>query len=158
MFSVREIIDIAIRLEKNAEDFYCKALEQVSDSSLKKVLRFLADQEGEHGKWFERLKEHEKISTRDVGLDESGFMPLQDLIGDQRFSLSEVNPLELDTTEKLIEVAIEHEKDTILFYEMIGAFVDEPETMAGLNVIIAEENRHIELLEGYGKSSLLSIH
>jgi rubrerythrin len=51
--------------------------------------------------------------------------------------------------EALIQLAIEFEKDSILFYEMIGSFIEDTETSEKLNEIIAEENRHIELLEDF---------
>jgi rubrerythrin len=46
----------------------------------------------------------------------------------------------------LIELAIEHEKDTIIFYQMIQSFVDDPEIAKELDEIIAEEEQHIKLL------------
>jgi len=51
--------------------------------------------------------------------------------------------------ESLIELAVELEKDTILFYQMLQAFIEDSDTLAGLNEIIAEENRHIEMLREY---------
>jgi rubrerythrin len=56
MFSIREIIDMAIQLEKNAETFYRAALAKMPTPSLEPVLVCLADEEREHAEWFERLK------------------------------------------------------------------------------------------------------
>ena len=68
---------------------------------------------------------------------------LQNLVGDQTFSLDDADLSELNTVQSLIELAIEVEKDTILFYQMLQAFIDDSDTLEGLNEIIAEENRHI---------------
>ena len=57
MFSTAEIIDLAIRIEKNGEKTYRKAQEKVSDLSLASMLQWLADEEVEHAKWFVELKE-----------------------------------------------------------------------------------------------------
>jgi hypothetical protein len=38
MFSIREIIDIAIKIEKNGESFYREAMEKISNPALKPVL------------------------------------------------------------------------------------------------------------------------
>ena len=51
--------------------------------------------------------------------------------------------------EALLQLCIEFEKDTILFYEMIGSFIEDNETSEKLDEIIEEENRHIELLEEF---------
>jgi rubrerythrin len=149
MFSIREIIDIAIKIEKNGESFYRDAMEKISDPALKPVLLFLADQEHEHAQWFERLKDKTKTAEGNQKVAEIGEAMLQNLIGDQTFSLDEANLSELDTVESLIELAIELEEDTILFYQMLQAFIEDSATLAGLNEIIAEENRHIEMLREY---------
>ena len=149
MFSIREIIDIAIKIEKNGESFYRDALEKISNPELKPVLLFLADQEHEHAQWFEKLKRKTKKAGGEQKVAEISEAMLQNLIGDQRFSLGDANLSELNTVESLIELAIEVEKDTILFYQMLQAFIDDSDTLEGLNEIIAEENRHIEVLKEY---------
>ena len=65
------------------------------------------------------------------------------------FSLKEADLSKIDSMEVLIQLAVEFEKDSILFYEMIGSFIGDSETSEKLNEIIAEENRHIELLEDF---------
>ena len=150
MFSIREIIDIAIKIEKNGESFYREAMEKISNPALKPVFLFLADQEHEHAQWFEKLKDKKKTAEGEQKVAEIGEAMLQNLIGDQTFSLDDANLSELDTVESLIELAIELEKDTILFYQMLQAFIEDSDTLEGLNEIIAEESRHIEILREYG--------
>jgi rubrerythrin len=149
MFSIREIIDIAIKIEKNGESFYREALEKVSNPALKPVLLFLADQEHDHVQWFEKLKHKLKTAGGEQKVTEIGEAMLQNLIGDQTFSLDDADLSELDTVEGLIELAIELEKDTILFYQMLQAFIEDSDTLEELNEIIAEESRHIEILREY---------
>jgi len=148
MFSIREIIDIAIRLENNGENYYREALKKVSNPSLESHLVYLADQEREHARWFEEFKNKVKVTDEGWQVEEMTKM-LQNLIGDQSFSLKEIDISEIDEAERLIEAAIEFEKDTVLFYEMLQSFIEDPETAAGLNVIIEEENRHIQILNDY---------
>jgi rubrerythrin len=52
----------------------------------------------------------------------------------------------------LLGLAIECEKDTVLFYEMIEAFIQDGETLNQLKTIIEEERRHITTLEDYVSS------
>ena len=155
MFSAREIIEIAVRLEKNAENYYRKALEGTSTPSLREILLFLADQEHVHAQWFAELKEGAKVSIEDREVEEITGALLQNLIGDQKFSLSEVDLSLVENQERVVELAIEFEKDTILFYEMLQSFIDDDNSVAVLDKIIAEENRHVELLKGYASEKRL---
>jgi len=146
MFSFREVIDMAIQLEKNAENFYRAALTKMSTPSLQPVLVCLANEERSHAEWFERLKRVGKgADGRTQGEELSGVV-LQNLVGDQKFSLGEVDLSKIESTKELIELAVEHEKDTIVFYQMLQSFMDNPETMKELDGIIAEEDQHIKLL------------
>jgi rubrerythrin len=146
MFSIREIIDMAIQLEKNAETFYRAALTEMSTPSLEPVLLCLADEERNHAEWFEKLKRvAEEVKARGQRGDLSGEV-LRSLVGDQRFSLDEVDLSKIEGVQELIELAIEHEKDTIIFYQMLQSFMDDPQTVNELDEIIDEENKHIKLL------------
>jgi rubrerythrin len=147
MFSIREIIDMAIQLEKNAETFYREALARVSTPSLEPVLVCLADEERDHAQWFERLKRVLQEARAGGERGELDGAALRSLVGDQKFSLAEVNLAEIESVEELIELATEHEKDTILFYQMLQSFIDDPETNKELDEVIAQEEQHIKLLK-----------
>ena len=150
MFTVKELIDIAIRLERNAEDYYRQAMKEVSDPSIESLLIYLANQEAKHIHWFENLERRVKTSPGEGGMLELGATLLETLIGDQKFSLEEVDPSQIDRVESLIELAIEFEKDSIIFYEMLGAIIDNRDDLGVLEEIINEENHHIQVLKEYG--------
>lgn len=146
MFTIREIVDMAIQLEKNAETFYRAAVAKMATPSLEPVLICLANEERDHSKWFEKLKRlAEKAEAGGQG-EEISSEALRSLVGDQKFSLAEVDLAKIKSIKELIELAIEHEKDTIIFYQMLQSFIDDPETMEELDHIIAEEEQHIKLL------------
>ena len=86
---------------------------------------------------------------KERGHGEPGEAILQRLLGDQAFSLQEVDLSALKEKKDLIAAAVEFEKDTILFYDMISAFIEDPPTSARIRKIKEEENRHIALLEAY---------
>ena len=146
MFSIREIIDMAIQLEKNAETFYRAAVAKMPTPSLEPVLIFLANEERDHAQWFERLKRAAEEAEAGGQRGEISGEALRSLVGDQKFSLAEVDLSKIESAQELIELAIEHQKDTVLFYQMLQSFIDEPETMKELDEIIAEEEQHIKLL------------
>lgn len=148
MFSADEVLKMAVRIEENGEKFYRRAAGLQSDPQLQEILQDLAGDEARHREWFDTMRQHlpreegEAQWVREVSGD-----LLQSMIGDQAFSLKEVDPAELVTMEKIFETALEFEKDSILFYEMLTGFMDEGESARALEEIIAEEKLHVEILE-----------
>ena len=118
----------------------------MSTPSLEPVLVCLANEERDHAQWFEKLR---RVAEEAEAGGESGEIngaALRSLVGDQKFSLAEVDLSEIDNTQELIELAVEHEKDTIIFYQMLQSFIASPETARELDEIIAQEDEHIKLL------------
>ncbi|MBW1788288.1 MAG: ferritin family protein [Deltaproteobacteria bacterium] len=148
MFTSREIIDLAVRIEKNGEAVYRKAMNEVSDLSLQSLLRRFADDEAEHTVWFsELLSRLPDGPAADEALQDMAKSILEGILGDQSFSLQEADFSRMEHVDQLIGTALEFEKDTILFYEMIGAMIQEPDIQARLREIIEEEQRHVRQLE-----------
>ena len=149
MFTLSEIIDLAIRIEKNGENAYRKAQEEVSNPSLASMLQWLAEEEVEHVKWFTRLKEKTATLAEDPKLEEMGKTILQGVLGDQAFSIKDADFSKIEDINSLLELSVEFEKDTVLFYEMLSAFIDDEETLSQLDKIIEEEKRHVQTLEEF---------
>jgi rubrerythrin len=149
MFTLSEIIDLAIRIEKNGENAYRKAQEEVSNPSLASMLQWLAEEEVEHVKWFTQLKEKAATLAEDPKLEEMGKTILQGVLGDQAFSIKDADFSKIEDINSLLELSVEFEKDTVLFYEMLSAFIDDEETLSQLDKIIEEEKRHVQLLEEF---------
>ena len=149
MFSAKEIFDLAIKIEENGERFYRNALGRFSENRLQALFEWLADEEIKHKEWF--LIHREKSPEEDIApsLQEAGSAFLADIIGDQSFSLKEADLSKIHHVEELIALAIEFEKDTIIFFEMIQSVLSDPETLKHLAEIIQEEQRHIQLLDEY---------
>jgi rubrerythrin len=149
MFSMAEIIDLAIQIEKNGERIYRKALEKMSDPSLASLLQHLADEEVEHAKWFSEMKATIKETTDDPSLAEKGNSILRGVLGGEAFSLGDADFSKIDRIQSLLKLAIEFERDTVLFFEMIRSFIEDKETLDQLDTIIEEENRHAEVLQAF---------
>lgn len=154
MFTIYEIIDLAVQIEKNGEKVYRDALKKVSDPAISSMLQKFADDEAEHIKWFTRFKEEVKGEKIDTRLEEMGRAILLNVLGDQSFSLEEVDFTRIEQVKELLEFNMEFEKDTVTFYEMICSFVQDDETLKQLEEIIEEENQHIRIT----KEMLDSIH
>jgi rubrerythrin len=147
MFTLGEIIDLAIRIEKNGEQAYKKAQKQTSIPSLAAMLKRLAEDEADHQKWFTRFRAEVQVDQVDPTFDEMGKSILEGVLGDQSFSIQEADFSKIDDLKTLIKLSIEFEKDTLLFYEMLSAFIEDEKTLNQLNRIIDEETHHALLLE-----------
>jgi rubrerythrin len=149
MFSIGDIINLAVQIEKNAEKTYRDAATKVADPSLISLLHWLADEEIKHAEWFSNFQEKLDETIDDPQLEEIGKAILQSTLDDQVFSLNDVDFSSIDKIADLLRRTIEFENDTILFYEMISSFVEEEETSDHLNTIIEEEKSHVRLLEEF---------
>jgi rubrerythrin len=149
VFSIGDIIDLAIQIEKNGENVYRNALQKASNPSLASLFQWLADEEVQHAKWFSELKKTIKTNTDDSRLEEMGKTLLRRILGDQAFSLQDADFSNIDQIKHLVKLAIEFEQDTVLFYEMIQSVIEDKETLDQLNRIIVEEKGHVKLLQDF---------
>ena len=152
MFTLKEIYDLGIQIERNGEKFYREALKQPWSAPLASMLRMLAEEEVRHVDFFTKRKEKLDQKGENPELEAMGQEMLKMVLGDQTFSLKEADLSKIKNIEQLKSTAIEFEKDTILFYEMVRSFVTDKETEDELDAIIEEENRHVKLFEEYNPS------
>ena len=155
MFTVNEILNMAIQIEKNGEDVYRRAIEKISDPALVSLLKWMADEEVKHAEWFAELKQEFEMHSKDLLVREISREFLNDLLGEQNFSLKDRDFSQVGQVNDLIDIFIEFEKDTILFYELLQPFIRDEDTLLQLQKIIAEERRHIELLQEFIESKEL---
>jgi len=149
MFSIEDIVNLAVKIEKNAEKTFREAATKVANPSLVSLLHWLADEEIKHAEWFSEFHKKLDRAVDDPKLEEIGKAILQSALDDQVFSLKDVDFSNIDQIADLLRKTIEFENDTILFYEMIRSFLEDEETSVHLNTIIEEEKGHIRLLEEF---------
>ena len=144
MFSIKDIVDIAIQIEENGERIYRDAAKKIKDPSLRSLLQWLADEEGKHLKWFAALKDKVPDTGDHPEQEKIGRALLRNAVGTQNFTLKDVDFFTLEQVEDLIKLAIEFEKDTILFYKMLQPLIEDRKTLDQLHEIIKEEEKHIQ--------------
>ena len=149
MFSASELLDMAIKLEKNGEAVYRDAINKVSKPELISLLEWMADEEVKHATFFSELKLKLTSESRNPFAEEMSRELFDDVLGDKNFSLKEVDFSALNTAEDLIAVFIEFEKDSVIFYKILEPFVEDAVARDQLKHIIEEENRHIQHLQQY---------
>lgn len=149
MFSIQEILDLAIRLENNGESVYRQAVDVIGEPELASLLQWMADEEVEHARWFAELKQKLKTDAANLFMAEMSREVFADFLGEKSFSHQEVDFSSLDRVSDLVAVFVEFEEDTILFYETLKPFIEDNDTRNNLDKIITEENKHIEKLHQF---------
>ncbi len=152
MFTAQDILDIAIRLEKNGEKTYRDARLHISGDALKTLLAWIAQEEHNHARWFTELKNRLTQGEDHHLMAELSRALVEDVIQGQAFSLEEVDFETIDSPDKMLRTFIGFEDDTIAFYEVLKTFIDETAIAAQLEQIIIEERKHMatfqEMLAG----------
>lgn len=148
MFTMKDICDIAIQIERNGETIYRQSAEKISDIATVDLFKELADDEVRHAKWFENLHLERSEPFGNVQLENAGRELLQGMMEDQTFSLDGAGLVQAQSIEKILVQSISFEKDTMLFYEMLGGFIEDEHVLRQLENIIREERSHVEKLKG----------
>ncbi len=146
MFTMDDLLEIAVKMEKNGEAVYKNAIKKVKGKELKTLLNWMADEESSHAKWFEGQKSSLFLNVTEANLKKMVPQVLQGMMGEKTLSLGEVDFSKIKTVSQLLEIFIGFEKETIEFYELLEIFIEEEKVLAGLKKIILEEKKHIETL------------
>jgi rubrerythrin len=147
MFTLNDIIEIALQIEKNGENTYRRAQRKASDPSLADLLGRLADEELEHQRWFAEFKSRVGILPVDKNLEALGRELFQNILGEKAFSLDDADISGVPDIQAIMRISAEFEQDTVVFYEMLEPFVEEPRTRDDLRLIIEEEKGHLRKLQ-----------
>lgn len=147
MFTSSEILDLAIQVEVNGENYYRCALGVAVQSELKDLLGWLADQEVLHREQFQDLKDklRESKRGRDIISGATG-ASLRTAMGRHAFSLDELEIDSIKDEKELIQAAIDFEEDSILFYEFIASLISDGRALSTIARIREEEMDHRKLL------------
>ena len=107
MFTTKEILDIALKIEQNGEAVYRKATRELVDPDLTKRLLWMADEEACHAEWFRNLQSNLSTQKDSIAVDEMNSDILRDLIGEQSFTLQDIDFPGLDDMQNLMDIFIE---------------------------------------------------
>lgn len=149
MFTPVDILDVAVQLERNGEKVFREAIKKVRQSDLADLLKWMADQEKAHIQRFIELKAKIKKPFTDPILQKMGREILQETLDGASFNLKNVDFSRIDEIRELLNLSIEFEKDTAIFYELLLSFVEDLETRDLLEKIIDEEHNHAKLLKEF---------
>lgn len=146
MFTLDDILEIAIQMEKNGEAIYSSAIKNTRRKPLKDLLKWMANEEAAHGKWFADQKNKLPLEMDEAQLKEMVPKALQNMMGEKTLALEDIDFGRIKTVSELLKTFIAFENDTILFYELLEMFVQEKSVLKGLKQILLEEKNHVNEL------------
>ncbi|MDX9702930.1 MAG: ferritin family protein [Candidatus Auribacterota bacterium] len=148
-FNIKEIFEIAIRIEQNGAYYYQRCAQTLDDSDVKDLLTLLAEMEVKHEHIFMELLNQ---SERDVHLaenfdpDDEAVKYVQALADGHVFDLSTDPASQLtgnETIENILKTALSREKESIVYYLGLKDFVPGELGKDKVDSIIREEMTHI---------------
>ncbi len=142
MFTLNDLFDIAAKMEENGRVTYLNALDSVKSKAAAELLEWMADEEDRHRRWFLQQKKNLSASDGDLTVQLPGV--LKEMMGENSLSLNDVDFSTVSTPVQMLRIFLMFEKDTILFYQFLEAFVESETVKQGLNRIVREEMAHVD--------------
>ena len=146
MFTIADIRNIAVQIEKNGEQTYRDAAAACTNAETRELFEKMAEDEKRHGEWFEKINADKPLTEEQREMEAVGRALLQEMVKDQTFSLQHEELMASDEVDDLVSQSCTFENDTIVFYEMLSGFIDDPDAMRELKAIIEEEKGHLKKL------------
>ncbi len=147
MFTIGDIRNIAIQIEKNGEETYRRASKASKDPKVAEALAWMAEEEKHHADWFSSLQSSKPLTPEQQEMELVGRTLLQEMVKGNSFLLDESELQNAKSVEEVIARSKIFELDTILFYEFLIGFLDDEEAIEQLRFIIEEERNHIKQLD-----------
>jgi len=151
-FNASEIFEMAEEIERNGAKFYRQAAANSPDKETKQMLLNMAAMEDGHLKIFEEMRKQLSKQEKEWAIfdpDNQSVMYLQ-AMADGRGYEGKITPgKELtgsETTREIIEIALNSEKESVLFYFGLKDMVPVRAGRDKVETIIKEELSHITTL------------
>ena len=145
-FNVDQILQMSERIEQNNARFYQSAAEQAEASENKAFLEKMAAFELRHESYFARLRSElsrAEKEQRTFDPDNQSMQYCQNHADIQQLFDDEIDYSDIRT---VLKTAIQHEKDSIVFYLGMRDYVPERLGRSKVDEIIQEEMSHINIL------------
>lgn len=159
LFSDLEGLRIAMSIEASGRDFYQQAYEQAKEESHKNLFALLKREEVSHyetfSEIFNQVKANKDAGSDEYLFDEESSRYLTVLAEGHIFPTAEnaeVKIAEAATIVEILYMAIQAEKDSILFYDELASKSKFEEARKIFNILKAEEQTHVvklrQILDG----------
>ncbi len=151
-FNSGEVFQAAIEIEKNGLNFYTRARQAVSDPEIVELFTSLARDEVEHKKRFEAILsempeelKRPTVSDPDQEID----LYIRSLADQHVFGSKEKQaglPANLVTVEDALKLALQFEKDSVIFYLGLQEATCEGRARDLVALLVKEELQHVRRL------------
>jgi len=155
-YSLREVVELGIQIEKNGYAYYTALADKVTDERLKSLILFLAGEEAQHIVAFENIRDQVEQFEQDEEYPSEYFSYLNRLASEHVFIKRDGNECALHAESPLamLSCALEFENDSIAIYKEMKKLVPAGSETA-VDVMIQEEEKHVakitELMGIYGE-------
>ena len=145
-----ELLEVSVKMEKHAQDFYIELATHISDPMVKNYLLLMAKDEANHEHEFEVILV--KKGDQKYGWEESS--ALRQLI-DQRLKPDLFPQLkgimsgltEYEGVQKALEFSLQCEELAIEFYGLLKKFCEDLETQVTLIELESDEKSHLAYIQ-----------
>jgi rubrerythrin len=142
LLSVKEIIEYAIKIEKESFAFYTRAAEIVKDDNVKKLVEMLALEEIDHQNRLRNLIDKETVSVEDLDKKHEINTTLMEQI---------VNTSEIKTDSSamdVLETALDREESTEQTYAMLATLSNIDESIVKIfDELRLQERGHVNKIQ-----------
>lgn len=152
----RELITMAIQIEKNGSQYYTRMAENAKDDNIRDIFTYLASQEKDHISNFTRLQEamgEDSLPVPDAYCSPEIAGYLEAMADGNVFSnLFPVEQIagEIHSDQEAIRHAISFEKDSVLFFgEILGMLPPDEPNRPIVAELIRQEKIHIAKLYAF---------
>lgn len=155
-FSINEIIEMAVQIERNGYAFYQEATKRKDlDDKSREFIAYLRDQELDHEKTFMALRDDADMQDLELSQDWEMVSAYLKTIVEGRIFNSEESAIRKAAgaadLAAVVENAIAFEKDTLLYFHALSHSISNPKALKVLRRIINEEVSHVMRLNDFKK-------
>ena len=147
MFTIADICNIAVQIERNGEETYRKASLASRNPEVAQLLADMAEDERRHGEWLTTITSDKPLTEEQAEMELVGRTLLQDMVKGNPFLLTTSELERAESVEEVLARSKGFEEDTILFYQFIEKFLDDRNAREKMQTIIREEHKHLHHLE-----------
>lgn len=150
-FTGKEVLEMAVRIEENGFRFYTDAGKASKSKELKELFLSLAEEEGQHIKVFTGLKKLLADDTAQESFDaevEEASMYLRAIADTEVFTAPDKGKelaRKVKDEKDALRMAMDTEKDSLLFYYEIQRMIREKDRVVIIN-LIEQEKEHLRKL------------
>jgi len=144
LLAVREILGFAVYIEERGYEFYVEAMKKLGDPKATGLFQYLADEEFKHEKVFKKLMTLEgDVRKGEPDAEYQAYMKefvKAHKLGDKEAIHAKL--ARLSTLDEILDLAMDFEKDSIVFFSELKEMFAKGRTSA-LETVIHEEMGHL---------------